>query len=175
MLDRVRGQTGVTLIEVLVTTLVTAIAALGLALMYAMGGTFVVARGDDRTALGLAQQKIEQLKALTYACVPVGDPGNSGPPPGVAGCPGAGDPRYVFTEGPGDPAVLADRTFVRLTCVQWVTDTNLNEPAYAGGADAVPCEAGLETTTKRITVVVTPTQRESEPVVLQAWVTSVGP
>jgi len=59
-----RGERGVAIIEVLTAAVILAIAVIGLAVMFSWGQSFVVAQGDDRVALYLAQQRIESL----YGC-----------------------------------------------------------------------------------------------------------
>lgn len=163
------GDRGFTLIEVLISALIVGIAAVGLALMYSTGNTWMVAMGDDRIALGLAEQKIEQLRARGFANVPVGSPATR-PCPGAAPC-------YNETSAAWDaPLPAGNRAFTRLTCVQYVSDTDFNAPAYTGNVTTnLPCPAGAVTNTARITVVVIPAQREADPVRLQAWLTAAGP
>jgi hypothetical protein len=178
-----RGEAGGILLEVLITGVVLGIAAIGVAMMFSLGATWVTAKGDDRVGLWLAQQKIEQLRALAYKCVPVGGPGTAGQVFGPATtCTTTtvyNEPQWATTEGIQAPAP-SDRGFSRLTCVQYVSDTDFGSPAYTGGTRASPCPtAGPPltgpTNTKRITVVVTPTQREAQPTVLHAWLTATGP
>jgi len=57
-------QRGVALLEVLTTSVILVIAMLGLALMLSMGSSFVHAEGGERVALFLAQQRIEELRAI---------------------------------------------------------------------------------------------------------------
>jgi type II secretory pathway pseudopilin PulG len=176
------SNAGLGLLEVLVTTLVVGIAAVGIALMYSVGNTNVVAKGDNRVALGLAQQKIEQLRSLTFNCIPVSGPTAavpSNPLPCTATQNYSEGAAWVTATGVAAPAP-SDRAYARLTCVQYVDDLNFNSPAYAGGVAGTPCPAFSlpllgPTNTKRITVIVTPAQREADPVILQAWITPVGP
>ena len=63
---------GTVLIEALVTGVVLAIAVIGLASLFSFGQSFVVAEGDQRAGIFLAQQKIENLRSLGFACIPVG-------------------------------------------------------------------------------------------------------
>ena len=66
-----RNQRGVLIVEVLVAGVVFAVAIMGLVVMFGWGQTFVVAQGDDRVALYLAQQQIESLRASGYAAAEV--------------------------------------------------------------------------------------------------------
>ena len=60
-------QRGLGLVEVLVASIVVGIAGVGVAVMFSAGQAFINAEGDNRVALFLAQQRIEQLRALGYA------------------------------------------------------------------------------------------------------------
>ncbi len=179
-----RGALGCSLLEVLVASAVVGIAALGVALMFSTAGSWVEAEGEDRAGLGLAQQKIEMLRAAGFAAL---EPGN--PDPTSA--------NYVasYEEGRNGrpwsaPAPAGAAGFTRLTCVQHVLDSDFNTPAYGGSAATnMPClpyvdtSTALEcatqggtcvaTNTKRTTVIVTPEAqnelRKADPVRLQAW------
>ena len=142
------------------TAVVVGIAAIGIAFMYSFGNTWVVAKGDDRVALSLAQQKIERLRALGYADAALN--------PGVTG-----SELNMTASGSA-----SDRKFNRYTCVENVSDTAVSTPAYAGGNTGSPCNANAATNTKRITVVVQPWQSGNQryadpPVILQAWITVI--
>jgi len=160
--------------------LVVGIAAVGVALMLSTGSTWVVAQGDDRVALALAQQKIEHLRSLTFNCIPVAGPGSPGQVQGPTGAPGCtatqvyNEPPWVTAAGAAAPAP-SDRAFNRLTCVQFVSDVDFSSPAYTGGFTGTPCPAGAPSNTRRITVVVRPTQQAqaNDGVIVQAWVTSI--
>jgi Tfp pilus assembly protein PilV len=197
----VLDQTGVALLEVLVTAVVVSIAAAGLALMYAFGNTWVVSKGDDRVALSLAQQKIEQLRSLGFGCIFVGGPATySSTTTPLVNCPLARveqsyDEQNVGTwtvanslqgntrtAGP-PPTEAPDLRFRRRTCVEYVNWTALSTPAYEGGTTGTPCNTnppaapGVQLTplAKRITVIVQPTamRQTAGPVVLEAWITAV--
>jgi hypothetical protein len=154
---RVRGDSGLGIVEVLAATLVVGIAVVGVALMFGRGAAWVSATGDDRVAAGLAQQRVEQIRASGW---------------GVA--------TAVGTIGTAitDPVISAgnNHSFTRTVCIQYVnvdptSPTGLTSPGYTPGA----CPAGPETTTIRMTVVVSSNQPEASPVTLQAWMTSAGP
>ncbi|HXJ78982.1 MAG TPA: hypothetical protein VMS64_09900 [Candidatus Methylomirabilis sp.] len=170
-----RSELGGGLIEVLVTSAFLGIAVVGIALMFSHGSTWAVAGGDDRVALSLARQKIEQLRSMTFSCLPLGAPG---PKAVLAGCTATqnyneGGATWVTATGAAAPAP-SNRSFTRLTCVQYVSDTDFGSPAYGGGVTGSPCAAGTPSNSKRITVIVQPTLPAAyPPVVLQAWITSV--
>jgi prepilin-type N-terminal cleavage/methylation domain-containing protein len=150
-----RGDSGFSLVEVLAATLVVGIAVVGVALMFGKGAAWVSATGDDRVAAGLAQQRIEQIRAGGW---------------GVATAVGAIGTLIT------DPTISAGNNlgFTRTVCIQYVDPTSpvgLTTPGYTPAA----CPAGTETTTIRMTVVVTSNRPEASPVILQAWMTSAGP
>ena len=62
-------QRGLSFVEVLVAAVVVAIAAIGVAVMFATGQTYINAEGDNRVSLFLAQQRIEQVRALGYSAL----------------------------------------------------------------------------------------------------------
>jgi len=62
-----RSERGVALLEVLTTSVILLIAMIGLALMLSMGSSFVRAEGGERIALFLAQQRMEELRAIGLA------------------------------------------------------------------------------------------------------------
>ena len=174
------GCEGVTLLEVLITALVLGLAAVGLALMYSMGNTFVVAKGDNRVALGLAQQKIEQVKALalpgTIDCIPLGGPGALNTPQAPPGsCTLTAPPVQprTYNESPVPLTGGGTGRYTRLTCVQYVGNTNFDINPFTGMGTCTP---GATSNALRITVIVTtPNQQESDPVIVQTWVTPQGP
>ena len=155
----VRGQGGSSILEVLAVTLIVGLAVIGVALMFGRGSAWVAASGADRVAAGLAQQRIEQIRA-----------GGWGPAiaPDTLGIP--------LTEN----IALGDgRTFIRQSCVQYVDDSTapgataagLTQPAYVPDT----CVAGTQSSTVRITVIVSTRQVETTGVTLQAWMTEAGP
>lgn len=74
---RLVGDEGVAVLEVLIAAVVLGVATIGIALMFSKGGSFIIASGDDRVAIYLAKQKIEDLKTLSFACIPIGGPGTA--------------------------------------------------------------------------------------------------
>ena len=102
-----RDQRGVFIVEVLVAGVVFAIAVIGLVLMFGWGQTFVVAQGNDRVALYLAQQQIESLRASGYAAAEALN-SNCGGNPGLD---------ETLTAGRGN-----SQSFTRQTDVEYVNN-----------------------------------------------------
>jgi Tfp pilus assembly protein PilV len=61
------GQRGIALLEILVSSVILTIAILGLALMFSLGASYVAAEGGERIAVFLAQQRMEELRAIGLA------------------------------------------------------------------------------------------------------------
>ena len=170
------SEAGIALLEVLVTSVVLGMAIVGVALMFSLGNAWVVAGGDERVALNLARQKIEQLRSLTFACIPLDGPGTKTAMTGCTASQNYDERGTTWVTATGSRAAApSSRSFTRLTCVQYVSDTSISSPAYAGGATANPCLAGAATNTKRITVVVQPARptEVDAPVIIEAWITSI--
>ena len=155
----VRGQRGFSILEVLAVTFIVGLAVIGVALMFGRGSAWVAASGADRVAAGLAQQRIEQIRAARWGAAIASD---------TLGIP-------VI-----EPIALGDgRTFTRTSCVQYVDDSTapgatavgLAQPPYVPGT----CPAGTPSSTLRITVEVRTDQMETTGVMLQAWMTEAGP
>jgi type II secretory pathway pseudopilin PulG len=158
-----RSEAGVALLEVLVTAIVVGIAAVGITFMFSFGNTWVVAKGDDRVAVGLAQQKIEQLRSLGFACIRVSVPSQPDPcSPATQSYNEGGANPWVMADGTAAPAP-SNRNFIRTTVVEFV-NTDLS--------NVTP---GTSTNTKRITVTVQPNQQRQAdpPVILKAWITAI--
>ena len=137
-------EQGFALIEVVMTSVVLGIAVVGVALMLSSACSLTVAQGDDRVAFYLAQEKLENLRALGFAAVPIS--------PGGA-CPGT----TCYNESgltAGEDQVQA---FSRVTAVDCVAKNDLNTGI------ACPTPQVL----KRITVTVTPSMRQADPMILQ--------
>ncbi len=157
---RLAGDEGIALIEVLIAAIVLGVAVVGLALMLSLTQVFVVARGDEYVALYAAQQKIEKLMARGFANIQVGDKvtTNCGTaPPNDEPCydealPGAGGQLGEQVGASGT------QTFRRQTTVAVVT----------GGE----CDPSPPAKCMSITVTVTPTMRQADPVTLAAVVTA---
>jgi prepilin-type N-terminal cleavage/methylation domain-containing protein len=141
---RSAAQQGFALIEVLMTALVLAIAAVGIALMLSQGHVFIVAQGDTRVALHLAQAKIEKLTGLGWSAAAADCTLSNGCNQVNTGCADAGasnEPCYNETFSPGTAsglglgqqtptsAQLDSQTFRRYTCVRYVQDDNPELPA----------------------------------------------
>lgn len=80
---RFLGQAGFSLIEVLVGSLIVAIAGLGMAMMFGRGQAMVQGGGDDRAALSLAIQRLEQVRAAGFGPPTLPDPREETAPDGV--------------------------------------------------------------------------------------------
>lgn len=157
------NDAGFSIVEVLAVTVVVGIAVIGVALMFGKGSAWVAATGDDRVAAGLAQERIEQIRAGGWALATPG----------------------LVIEESVRPAGVVDaraRAFRRVTCIQHVdpsTGTGLTMPVY----DAA-CTDGPPTSTRRITTIVTPMGGdgsagspplpEASAVTIQAWITDTG-
>jgi len=165
---------GISIIEVLAVTLVVGIAVVGVALMFGKGSAWVSAIGADRVAAGLAQQRIEQIRACGWdKATSTSNPLAQCPEAGIAGV-------QPLDVGLGamivDPPIQAanNHTFARTVCIQYVdpsTSAGLAAPQYAPPA----CPAGAVTSMIRVTVMVTSGQPEASPVTLQAWMSQIGP
>ena len=70
-----RGTAGLGLVEVLAVTVIVGIAVIGVALMFGKGSAWVSATGADRVAAGLAQQRIEQIRACGWDAATADRPG----------------------------------------------------------------------------------------------------
>ena len=125
------GQEGFTLIEVLVATISLGIAIVGLTLLLSRGQAAVVAQGDTRIALYLAQQKVERLRGLGFSTAKVADRVTTGcldPTANNEPCynetiqAGAGQQTPTTTQ-------VDTQTFTRLTCVRIVQDDDPEQPA----------------------------------------------
>lgn len=151
-------EDGVTLLEMLIAGAVLAIAVIGVALLFSWGQTFVVAQGDDRIAIYLAQQKIESLRTSGFDALQVGDETL------VSGCPNA-EPCYTETGLQGGTG--GTQTFARETRIDYVSDDLSGVPA-----DCAP--GGSPTEVKRICVTVTPSTAQALGVTLQSYCVNVA-
>src|SRR5207247_1723639 len=130
--------------EVVMTSVVLGIAIVGVALMLSSARSMVVAQGDNRVAFYLAQEKLENLRAQGFAAVPI-SPGGS--------CPGI----TCYNESGLTAGEDQVQTFTRVTAVDCVAKSDLNT------AIACPTPQVL----KRITVTVTPSMYQADPVVMR--------
>lgn len=145
-----RNVRGLALLEVLIAGVILGIAIIGLALLFSSGQSFVVAEGDERVAIYLAQQKIEKLRGLGFSAIPVG--GSSL----VTGCSNSPptEPCYSESPVPGSPR------YTRTTVVECV-DPN----SFA----TVTC--GDPITAKRITVTVDPQMAQADTITVDSVLT----
>jgi hypothetical protein len=163
-------------------TVIVGIAVIGVALMFGKGSAWVSATGADRVAAGLAQQRIEQIRACgwTVATAPPTDPLDC---PGLPGADPLPTALGVFLEerdiqaGNNQmfPRTGNNPTFTRTVCIQHVdvdptTPKGLGEPAFTPAA----CPPGTPSSMVRVTVVVSSSQPETSPVTLQAWMSRAG-
>jgi hypothetical protein len=177
-----RGTAGLGLVEVLAVTVIVGIAVIGVALMFGKGSAWVSATGADRVAAGLAQQRIEQIRACGWE-VATAKPSESQDCPGLPGPPGEPPPPALMTAlgvllREDNIRAGNNHMFTRDVCIQYVDPTTpqgLDERPFtlAGG-----CPPGDPTFMVRITVVVSSSERsdlglgrqpETTPVTLQAW------
>lgn len=180
-----RDQSGLSIVEVLAVMVVIGIAVVGVALMFGRGNAWVAAIGDDRVAAGLAQERIEQIRATPWGTVSkeisadycATEAGQQSRLTGI-GCLIMDE--VIYADGLNTrrdrPSTTNAHTFTRTVCIQYVgTDEALGkmdgvgaktEPAYA--PDACPRSA-VPSKMIRATVVVRSSQPETTPVTLQAW------
>jgi hypothetical protein len=168
-----RGTAGLGIVEVLAVTVIVGIAVIGVALMFGKGSAWVSATGADRVAAGLAQQRIEQIRACGWN-VATADPLDPTAPncPGLPGVPPLPTGLGVLLP---DPDIQAgnNHTFYRKVCIQYVDPTTpkgLEERPFA----LPECPPGDPTSMVRMTVVVSSSQPETSPVTLQAWMSQAG-
>ncbi|HKZ07063.1 MAG TPA: prepilin-type N-terminal cleavage/methylation domain-containing protein [Methylomirabilota bacterium] len=69
-----RDSRGVSIIEVLIAALLLGIATAGVTLMFGTGQAFIVGEGDNRVALALARQAVEQVRASGFGPTMGADP-----------------------------------------------------------------------------------------------------
>jgi hypothetical protein len=164
------------LIELLVASLILGIAVVGLSTMFAQGMAMTASQGDDRVAISLAQQRIEELRAIalvSVTCVPLAsNPGSIGQLMGPnAGCPAT--LQLVYNEQIArDPASnllvyapTAQPQYTRTTVVQCA------DPASTPNTFApIACPATL--VALRLTVTVTPQSPQARPVTIDSVLTS---
>lgn len=135
---RAGGEAGIALLEVLIAGVILGVTALGVALLLSSGRTYIVAQGDNRAALYLAQQGIEQQVAR--------------------GFPPSGSDTTEILGGLG-----GTQSFTRAMCVNFVFDDDPTSPS-----SCTDCAGGTCTgNTVRVTVTVTPSLAQAQPVSLQ--------
>jgi len=138
-------EDGLAFIEALVASLLFMLTIVPVAFLLSLPRSYIVAEGDERVAFYLAEQKLEQLRALGFAAVPIG-----GPP--IATCTGPTCYHEALTAG-----VANAQTFTRRTTVDCVAKSDFTV------AVACPNPPVL----KRLTVAVTAPMLQADPVVLQ--------
>lgn len=69
-----RDTRGISIVEVLIAALLLSIATAGVSLMFGSGQAFIIGEGDNRVALALARQAIEQVRASGFGPVAGSDP-----------------------------------------------------------------------------------------------------
>ena len=60
-------QGGFAILEVSIAAFLLGITIVGISLMFSVGQGFIAAEGDNRVSLFLAQQRLEQIRAATFA------------------------------------------------------------------------------------------------------------
>ncbi len=145
------------LLEVLIAGVILAIAVVGIALMFSEGQSFVVAEGDDRVAIALAQEKLEAVRALGFSCIPIGGPGSAGVPMTVlSGCPDTTETQAARTYNEAPIGRYASRTVV-VECADpntLLAQLNCSSPVNA----------------RKITVEVTPQMAKAKALRVEAFV-----
>lgn len=124
------------LLEVLFGIAVVAIASVGMAMMFGMGQGMVQGGGDNRAALSLAQQRLEQVRAAGFGAATLPDPREELGPDGVQ-INNFGDPDAV----PG---------FLRRTIIKAVCPSNFALDWPAGCPSIANVEAKLVTVMVRM-------------------------
>lgn len=61
---RLRGEHGMALLEVMMASVIVVTTMIGLALLFSYGASYVAAEGGERISLFLAQQRLEELRAM---------------------------------------------------------------------------------------------------------------
>jgi len=69
-----RGEAGLSLLEILFGIGIVAVASVGMAMMFGMGQGMVQGGGDNRAALSVAQQRLEQVRAAGFGAATLPDP-----------------------------------------------------------------------------------------------------
>jgi type II secretory pathway pseudopilin PulG len=69
-----RDCRGISIVEVLIAALLLGIASAGVTLMFGSGQAFIAGEGDNRVALALARQAIEQVRASGFGPTSGADP-----------------------------------------------------------------------------------------------------
>jgi type II secretory pathway pseudopilin PulG len=125
------------LLEVLFGIAIVGVAAVGMAMMFGMGQGMVQGGGDNRAALSIAQQRLEQVRAAGFGPSALPDPREELAAQGV----------QINNFGDSD----AVPGFRRRTVITGVCPTNFAIAHNAGGCPSSPnLEAKLVTVTVRM-------------------------
>jgi len=131
------ADSGMSLIEVIFGIAIVGIAAVGMAMMFGMGQGMVQGGGDNRAALSIAQQRLEQVRAAGFGPSTLPDPREEASPDGV--------PINNFGDSDAVPG------FRRRTIITGVCPTNFAIAYNAGGCPSSPnVEAKLVTVMVRM-------------------------
>ena len=185
---------GFALVEVLFVSAILATTLVGLALFLGHSQSFVSGEGDERAALYLAEQMMEQQVGqlrgvsatmnINEVCLyTAANPGNCSnflttQYSQTTCAPGDSDPACTSLTlttpvgwGGGQAATLL--SYQRFTCIQWVDNTTLSHATDGTPRSDCPCtSAGTATLTKRICVKVTSKNPQARTVVIRTVLTS---
>jgi type II secretory pathway pseudopilin PulG len=152
--EGVTSEAGLSLLEVLFGIAIVGVAAVGMAMMFGMGQGMVQGGGDNRAALSIAEQRLEQVRAAGFGPSALPDPREELDPLGV----------QINNFGDSD----AVPGFRRRTVITGVCPTNFAIAHNDGGCASSPnLEAKLVTVMVRMTNVATnTTDVQTLPVVL---------
>ena len=152
------SEHGLAILEVLIAGVILALAVVGIALMFSEGQSYVVAEGDDRVAIALAQEKLEAVRALGFGCIPVGGPGTVGVP--VTVILGCADTTETQTA----------RTYNQAPLGRYASRTVIVECANPNTMAALACPGPSLVDAGKITVDITPTMTKAKPLRVEAFV-----
>jgi type II secretory pathway pseudopilin PulG len=131
------GESGMSLLEVIFGIAIVGVAAVGMAMMFGMGQGMVQGGGDNRAALSIAQQRLEQVRAAGFGPSTLPDPREELAAQGV----------QIDNFGDSD----AVPGFRRRTVITGVCPTNFAIAHNDGGCPSSPnLEAKLVTVTVRM-------------------------
>jgi Tfp pilus assembly protein PilV len=123
---RLPSESGVTLMEVLVTMVLMTIALLGLAVAYPVGRAAVLQARVSTTAVALAEQRVEEARRTAYAALGT-----------LAGTDTATHPPYTVTTEVTADAPAAGLTTVRVTVTAPQTQHPFTSGPDIGGESAI--------------------------------------
>jgi type II secretory pathway pseudopilin PulG len=156
MRHRSQASAGFAILEILIAAVILSITAVGMALMFSTGQAYVLSEGDNRVALYLAQEQLEQFRAAGWASAPITDPSATGGP---------------ITATPENITIATGgRTYLRTWAVMCVDETNLNynDPVSPSrlGIGGTPCPNPPAAKVIEVTVS-TPSDPKAFPVTLR--------